>query len=138
MQTILYYGVDLMIISILCWLSIGLSIIFTGYIENIFLILATILIYTYLLENEKLQHMMEKLAKVLNPDKINQYVNQNMQGKNSIYASELPLNNTDDFVKMIYIRLYGQRKNMKYKIMAKEEVQCNGYRFRDFEIQRKD
>ena len=46
-----------MIISILCWLSIGLSIIFTGYIENIFLILATILIYTYLLENEKLQHI---------------------------------------------------------------------------------
>ena len=82
--------------------------------------------------------MMEKLAKVLNPEKINQYVSQNMQGKNIIYASELPLKNTDDFVKMIYVRLYGQRKNMKYKIVVKEEIQYNGYRFRDFEIQRKD
>ena len=63
------------------------------------------------LRNEKLQRMMEKLAKVLNPEKINQYVSQNMQGKNIIYASELPLKNTDDFVKMIYVRLYGQRKN---------------------------
>ena len=90
------------------------------------------------LRNEKLQRMMEKLAKVLNPEKINQYVSQNMQGKNIIYASELPLKNTDDFVKMIYVRLYGQRKNMKYKIVVKEEIQYNGYRFRDFEIQRKD
>ena len=90
------------------------------------------------LRNEKLQRMMEKLAKVLNPEKINQYVSQNMQGKNMIYASELPLKNTDDFVKMIYVRLYGQRKNMKYKIVVKEEIQYNGYRFRDFEIQRKD
>lgn len=90
------------------------------------------------LRSEKLQHIMEKLAKVLNPDKINQYVDQNMQGKSAINASELPLKNTDDFVKMIYIRLYGQRKNMKYKIAVKEEIQYNGYRFRDFEIQRKE
>lgn len=90
------------------------------------------------LRSEKLQHMMEKLAKVLNPEKINQYVNEKMLGKDSINASELPLKNTDDFVKMIYIRLYGQRKNMKYKIAVKEEIQCNGYRFRDFEIQRKE
>lgn len=90
------------------------------------------------LRNEKLQCMVEKLAKVLNPEKIDQYVSQNMQGKDSIYASELPLKNTEDFVKMIYIRLYGQRKNMKYEIVVKEETQCNGYRFRDFEILRKE
>ena len=90
------------------------------------------------LRNEKLQRMMEKLAKVLNPEKINQYVSENMQDKNMIYASELPLKDTNDFVKMIYVRLYGQRKNMKYNIVVKEEVQRNGYRFRDFEIQRKD
>ncbi len=90
------------------------------------------------LRNEKIQRMAEKLAKVLNPEKIDQYVSQNMKGKDTIYASELPLKNTDDFVKMIYVRLYGQRKNMKYKISVKEETQCNGYRFRDFEILRKE
>jgi hypothetical protein len=87
---------------------------------------------------EKLKRMMEKLARVLNPEKIDQYVSQNMQGKASICASELPLKSTDDFVKMIYVRLYGQRKNMKYNIVVKEETQCNGYQFRDFEIVRKD
>jgi hypothetical protein len=90
------------------------------------------------LRDEKLKRMMEKLARVLNPEKIDQYVSQNMQGKAFIYASELPLNGTDDFVKMIYVRLYGQRKNMKYKIVVKEETQRNGYLFRDFEIVRKD
>jgi hypothetical protein len=89
------------------------------------------------LRDEKLKRMMEKLARVLNPEKIDQYVSQNMQGKESIYASELPLKSTDDFVKMIYVRLYGQRKNMKYKIVVKEETQRNGYQFRDFEIVRK-
>jgi 2-methylcitrate dehydratase PrpD len=90
------------------------------------------------LRDEKLKRMMEKLARVLNPEKIDHYVSQNMQEKTSIRASELPLNSTDDFVKMIYVRLYGQRKNMKYKIMLKEETQRNGYQFRDFEIVRKD
>jgi hypothetical protein len=89
------------------------------------------------LRDEKLKHMMEKLARVLNPEKIDQYVSQNMQGKTSIRASELPLETTEDFVKMIYVRLYGQRKNMKYQIVAKEETERNGYRFRDFEIVRK-
>jgi hypothetical protein len=90
------------------------------------------------LREEKLKRMMEKLARVLNPEKIDQYVSKNMQGKASIYASELPLKSIDDFVKMIYVRLYGQRKNMKYKIVVKEETQRNGYQFRDFEIVRKD
>ena len=53
-------------------------------------------------------------------------------------ASELPLGNTDDFVKMIYIRLYGQRKNMKYTIAVKERIKKDGYRFTDFMIHRKE
>ena len=52
-------------------------------------------------------------------------------------ASELPLENTDDFVKIIYIRLYGQRKNMKYAITVKEIIKKDGYRFTDFTIHRK-
>ena len=90
------------------------------------------------LRNEKLQRMMEKLVKVLNPEKINQYVSQYLQDKDAIHASELPLNTTDDFVKMIYVRLYGQRKNMKYRVIVKEETEKSGYRFRDFVIQRKE
>lgn len=57
MQTILYNGVDLMIISMLCWLLIGLSLIFNGYIENILIILATILAYTYFTENKNYKNI---------------------------------------------------------------------------------
>ena len=89
------------------------------------------------IRNEKLKKMMEKLARVLNPEKIERYVEQQLADRTQMMASELPLATTDDFVKMIYVRLYGQRKNMKYTITPGENRERNGYRFRDFEIRRK-
>ncbi len=53
-------------------------------------------------------------------------------------ASELPLATTEDFVYLIYIRLYGQRKTMKYAIEAAEDITVNGYRFRDYVIHKKE
>lgn len=88
--------------------------------------------------NEKMKRMLEKLARVLNPEKINHYVERQLGDKQEILASELPLGNTDDFVKMIYVRLYGQRKNMKYAIAVKEMIKKNGYQFTDFTIHRKE
>lgn len=90
------------------------------------------------LRNEKLKKMMEKLARVLNPEKINGYIDKQLADKNSMQASELPMTSVDDFVKMIYVRLYGQRKNMNYKISSGKEMEKNGYRFKDFEITRKE
>lgn len=90
------------------------------------------------LRNEKLKKMMEKLARVLNPEKINGYINKQLADKKSMQASELPMSSADDFVKMIYVRLYGQRKNMNYKISSGDEIEKNGYRFKDFEIIRKE
>ena len=88
--------------------------------------------------NEKMRRMMEKLARVLNPEKVNDYVEKQLGDRQELLASELPLENTDDFVKMIYIRLYGQRKNMKYTIAVKEMIQKEGYQFTDFTIHRKE
>ena len=90
------------------------------------------------LRNEKMRRMLEKMARVLNPEKINNYVEKQLGSRKEMSASELPLENTDDFVKMIYIRLYGQRKNMKYRIAIKEMVKKDGYRFTDFIIHRKE
>jgi|GEM_PF-288329 len=42
------------------------------------------------------------------------------------------------FIRIIYIRLYGQRKRMLYRIVPQETVSMKGYRFRDFLIVRKD
>lgn len=88
--------------------------------------------------NEKMRRMLEKLARVLNPEKVNNYVEEQLGGRQEMLASELPLGNTDDFVKMIYIRLYGQRKNMKYTIDVKEMTQKDGYQFTDFTIHRRE
>ena len=88
--------------------------------------------------NEKLRKMLEKLARVLNPEKVNDYVITQLGDRKDMLASELPLDNTDDFVKMIYTRLYGQRKNMKYSITVKEMIEKDGYRVTDFTILRKE
>lgn len=89
------------------------------------------------LRQEKLRKMIEKMERVLNPEKINQYIRLHMGSKTQLKASELPLSNTEDFVKLIYVRLYGQRNNMEYNINVTKDTEVNGYRFKDFLIQKK-
>ena len=83
---------------------------------------------------EKLRKMMEKMQRVMNPEKMNHYVQKYLGEKRQMQASELPMESTEDFIKIIYVRLYGQRKNMSYTIKPGEEVEVSGYRFRDFTI----
>lgn len=86
---------------------------------------------------DKLRIMIEKMQRILSPEKIEGYLKQQMGDEPSILASRLPLETAEDFVKIIYIRLYGQRKNMSYIIIGKEQTEIRGYRFKDFEIRRK-
>lgn len=86
---------------------------------------------------EKLRTMMEKMQRILSPDKINSYVQQQLGERREMQAAELPLESTEDFVKIIYIRLYGQRKNMDYQIEMQEMKEVNGFRFKNFRIWRK-
>lgn len=89
------------------------------------------------LRQEKMRRMIEKMQKILSPEKIDRYVGQNIGDRKEMLATELPLSNVEDFVKIIYVRLYGQRKNMKYRIETTEEKEVNGFRFKDFRIWRK-
>ena len=89
------------------------------------------------MRQNKIKKMMERLERVLNPQKIDEYVLNYMQDKNEILASELPLITTEDYVHMIYVRLYGQRKNMKYHVESGEEITINGYRFKNFKIRKR-
>ena len=82
--------------------------------------------------------MAEKIQRVISVEKIQTYVDRHLEGKEELEASQLPLNNEDDFIKLIYVRLYGQRKNMGYTIETLEEREVNGYRFKDFRIRRKE
>ena len=84
--------------------------------------------------NEKRKRMLEKLERILTPEKISLYVKEQLGSKEKMLASELPLDREDTFIRMIYIRLYGQRKNMDYRLEMKEVVEKDGFRFRDFVI----
>lgn len=86
---------------------------------------------------EKLRRMMEKMQRILSTAKIEGYLNQQMGSRKEILASQLPLETAEDFIKIIYIRLYGQRKNMSYVIEKRGQIEKNGYRFSDFLIRRK-
>ena len=86
---------------------------------------------------EKMRKMAEKIQRVISVEKIQSYVDRQLEGREAMEASQLPLNNEDDFIKLIYVRLYGQRKNMGYLIEPLEEREVKGYRFKDFRIRRK-
>lgn len=89
------------------------------------------------LRQEKIRRITEKMQKILSPVRIETYVNEQLGEKKQMQASQFPLNSDDDFIKLIYIRLYGQRKNMNYQIEVLDEMQCGEYRFKDYMIRRK-
>ncbi len=82
----------------------------------------------------KRKKMYQKLQNILSPEKINEYVKDQLHGKNRMLASELPLSEGDTFIRLIYIRLYGQRKNMAYRLELRDSKDQDGFRFHDFEI----
>lgn len=91
-----------------------------------------------LLRQKKMRKMAEKIQRVVSVEKIQDYVEQHMAGGKEMLASDLPLGSEDDFIRLIYVRLYGQRKNMGYDIETLEEREVNGFRFRDFRIRREE
>lgn len=89
-------------------------------------------------KRQKLQAMVEKMQRILTPERINAYVLAQLGNAQQVKASMLPLKDVDDFVKLIYVRLYGQRQNMGYQIELANEIEVNGYEFRDFTIRKKE
>ena len=59
--------------------------------------------------------------------------------RKELLAGSLDFPAVEDFIKLIYIRLYGQRLDMKYELRTDfaRYVEKDGYRFRDFLIVRK-
>lgn len=84
--------------------------------------------------DEKRRKMLLKLERTLSSEKIFSYVKEQLGDRTQMLASELPLSEGDTFIKMIYIRLYGQRKRIGYRLEMKDTIEKDGFRFRDFEI----
>ncbi len=85
---------------------------------------------------EKRRQMRRKLEQTLSQERIRDYVNEQLGDRERMLASELPLSEGDTFIRMIYIRLYGQRKRVGYRLEMKDTVEKDGFRFRDFAIVR--
>jgi len=109
------------------------------------------------------QEMLRKMQAVLSPVRINEYVFDRLGSRKSMRASEILLEDMDkaagtgpgqglpggsgdgpendpvmeSFIRLIYIRLYGQRKNMKYTLQPGEMKCIAGYRFRDYVVEKK-
>ena len=90
------------------------------------------------LREEKRSKMLARMDRILSVAKIEAYVMDILGGRSVIKASELELADTETFIRLIYIRLYGQRKSVRYRIIPLEIVEKDGYRFRDFEIWKKE
>ena len=71
---------------------------------------------------EKIRRITEKMENILSPAKIERYVERQLGEKKQLHAAEFPLDTEEDFIKIIYIRLYNQRKNINYKVKSLEEV----------------
>ena len=87
--------------------------------------------------NEKLREFKNKQDKKYSPKKINEIVYRILEQKEKINASEIEISSIDEYVRLIYIRLYGNHHFTNYKIIKKNTiVKKNGYSYRDFEIWR--
>ena len=80
---------------------------------------------------------MQKMQRILSPEQIDRYIKAQMGERTEMEASALPLTEVEDFIKIIYVRLYGQRKNMGYTVEPTVEKEVGGFRFKDFKIRRK-
>lgn len=85
---------------------------------------------------EKFEAMQVKLRNVISIQSISAYVDKALGDKPVIDAASLPLATNEDVLRLIYIRLYGQRRRMNYTVKAKDRAVVNCFSFRNFEIWR--
>lgn len=88
--------------------------------------------------NKKLQEFKDKQEKQYSIKKVNSIVLNMLEGREYLNTSEIDVNNIDDFIEIIYIRLYGNSPLAKYIIKKDNSLyNKNGFEFNNFEIWRK-
>ena len=88
------------------------------------------------LEQAHLQ-MAKRLETIITLKSIDKYVMACLGEETKVLASTIPISNTQDFIKMIFISFYGT-KSTKYKVVKMGTiVNQNGFRYIDFQIVRR-
>lgn len=71
--------------------------------------------------------------------RVNDIVLELLQDKKMINAKDIKIDVIDDFIKIIYIRVYGNHQLAKYVVKSKDTIaQNNGFTYKNFEIWRKN
>ncbi|ERJ12248.1 Wadjet anti-phage system protein JetA family protein [Haloplasma contractile] len=84
---------------------------------------------------ERLDRFKEKNRQRLSKTTINKYVLGLLGGRQVMNASQIPIDTFEDFIKVIYIRVYAKSNLVQYKVKKLgTEVKINDFKFNDFEI----
>ncbi len=87
----------------------------------------------------KKRALYEKNKRRFSKANINRFVLEALGGEKSRLASTLPLKDSRDFIRIIFISLFGREPTSSYTTKPlKERISINGYRFTDFKIVRRD
>jgi len=87
---------------------------------------------------ERIRALQERNRIRMSRENVDRYVLGLLKGNTSMNASMIPLEETRDFVRLIYILVYSKSKLVHYKIKKlNQTVNINGFSFHDFEIWRK-
>lgn len=83
--------------------------------------------------------LQEKQARRFSRKNINTFVEERLEGKQTVLASTLPLESKRDLIRVIFISLYGRDPKSTYRVTpTKNLVAVNQYQFSDFLIERSD
>lgn len=87
---------------------------------------------------QKIKQLKEKNKVRMSRENVDKFVLNALGDNKTINASSLELNEVKDFIRVIYIIVYGKSKLVHYKIKKlKNKVSVKEYSFNDFEIWRK-
>lgn len=67
-------------------------------------------------KSRRLKHYKEMLARRMTREKINNYVLEKLDGRDSITAEELGVKEVDDFLRLIYVAAYAPSRLVKYRV----------------------
>ncbi len=87
----------------------------------------------------KLKEFKTNQEKRYSHKKVNEIVDELLGDKKMISASEIEVKTIDDYIKIIYIRLFGSNSISTFKVKGKKSyINKNGFKFKDFEIWRSE
>ena len=87
---------------------------------------------------KKIAEFKKKQEKQFSIKKVNKIVLDILKDRDSFNTKEIKINSIDDFIKIIYIRLYGNNPLSKYKIKKLNDTYSeNDFKFNNFEVWRK-